>query len=274
MTGALPELGWDNWQQSAGPRVDPAQWTAVIPAAGRGSRLGFHRPKILYPVAGRLILDWLLDFLRPNCSELIFVLSPDGAGDVSSELDGRLPGRYKVVIQDTPTGMGDAVALALPKVRTPHVAIVWGDQVALRRRSVEACLRLQQGPLAPDMTCPTVMRDRPYIHFERDAQGRIAALLQLREGDAMPARGESDTGFFCFRTPVLTRLLEELRSVPTNGRGTGEFNFLPVIPLAARQGIVITPRLMRVEETVGVNSPEDAGELEDFLRRTHASHEC
>jgi bifunctional N-acetylglucosamine-1-phosphate-uridyltransferase/glucosamine-1-phosphate-acetyltransferase GlmU-like protein len=90
-------------------------------------------------------------------------------GDVAAELQARIPGRYKIVVQNTPTGMGDAVAVALPALRTPQVAIVWGDQVALRRQSVEACLRLQQGPLAPDLTCPTVMRDRPYIHFERDS---------------------------------------------------------------------------------------------------------
>jgi bifunctional UDP-N-acetylglucosamine pyrophosphorylase/glucosamine-1-phosphate N-acetyltransferase len=242
--------------------VDPNQWTAVIPAAGRGSRLGFHRPKILYPVAGRPILDWLLDFLLPNCAALVFVLSPDGAADVETELAARIPGRYKIVLQQTPTGMGDAVALALPAVNTPHVAIVWGDQVALRRDSVEACLRLHQGPAAPDLTCPTVLRDRPYIHFDRDAEGRISALRQAREGDPMPERGESDTGFFCFRTAVLTRLLADRRP----GSGTGEFNFLPVIPEAARQGVVLTPHLMRVEETVGINSAEDAAALEEFLR--------
>ena len=190
MTGALPES----------PTVDPTQWTAVIPAAGRGSRLGFHRPKILYPVAGRPILDWLLDFLLPNCAALVFVLSPDGAADVAAELESRIRGRFQIVIQETPTGMGDAVALALSAVETPHVAIVWGDQVALRRDSVEACLRLHQGPLHPDLTCPTVLRDHPYIHFERDTEGCISALRQAREGDPMPERGESDTGFFCFRT--------------------------------------------------------------------------
>ena len=274
MTGAPSEIGSGNWQKSASPSVDPGQWTAIIPAAGRGSRLGFHRPKILYPVAGRPILDWLLDFLLPNCSELVFVLSSDGVGDVAVELQARIPGRYKIVVQEMPTGMGDAVALALPAVRTAQVAIVWGDQVALRRKWVEACLRLQQGPLAPDLTCPTVMRDRPYIHFERDAHGRIVALLQAREGDDMPRRGESDTGFFCFRTPVLVQLLDELRTAPATGRATGEFNLLPVIPLAARKGTVLTPRLMSVEETVGVNSTGDAAVLEEFLRRTHACDEC
>ena len=165
--------------------------------------------------------------------------------------------------------MGDAVALALPVVETAQVAVVWGDQVALRRESVDACLRLQQGPLAPDLTCPTVWRDRPYIHFERDAEGNIAALKQAREGDPMPERGESDTGFFCFRTAVLVRLLAELRaSARAKGDGAGEFNLLPVIPLAARQGLILTPRLMSVEETIGINSREDAVALEQFLRNT------
>jgi len=248
---------------------DCAQWTAVIPAAGRGSRLGFHRPKILYPVAGRPILDWLLDFLEPNCSALVFVVSPDGVSDVTAELNRRIPGRFEVVIQKTPTGMGDAVALALPAVRTPYAAVVWGDQVALRRESVETCLALHQGPLQPDITCPTVLRANPYIHFERDEQGNLTGLRQAREGDAMPETGESDTGFFGFRTSRLAELLHTMRAEGRgSGGGTGEFNLLPVIPRAALAGgRVLTPRHMSVEETVGVNSAPDAKLVEEFLRR-------
>ena len=215
MTGSLPEIGRENWQQSASAQVDPGQWTAVIPAAGRGSRLGFHRPKILLP--GRRPADSGLaaGFPAAQLLERWFSYFLPTAWPTSPENSRRVfRAGFKIVVQETPTGMGDAVALALPAVRTPHVAIVWGDQVALRRKSVEACLRLQQGPLAPDLTCPTVMRDRPYIHFERDARGRIVALLQAREGDHMPERGESDTGFFCFRTAVLVRLLGELRAAP------------------------------------------------------------
>ena len=254
-------------------RADRSAWTAIIPAAGRGSRLGFHRPKILYPVAGRPILDWLLDFLEPACASLVFVVSPEGAPEIVSELRLRIPGRFQVVIQATPTGMGDAVALALPSVRTPHAAVVWGDQVALARASVETCLALHAGPLEPDVTCPTVLRANPYIHFERDAQGRLTALRQAREGDAMPESGESDTGFFCFRTTRLADLLEAQRS---EGGGAGtvtrEFNLLPVIPRAARVdggSRVVTPRHMSIEETVGVNSPADATLVEEFLRRPH-----
>ncbi len=249
--------------------VDPACWTAVIPAAGRGTRLGFSRPKILYPLGGRTILDWLLDFLVPNCSSLVFVLSPDGVGQVTAALERRIPGRFAITIQETPTGMGDAVALALPHVATRHTAVVWGDQVGLRRESVETCMRLHQGPLQPSVTCPTVLRANPYIHFDRDEGGHLVGLKQAREGDSMPATGESDTGFFCFETVALRRLLKQLRAEGSVGTATREFNLLPVIPLAARQELVLTPRVMRLEETVGVNTSDDAAVAEAFLGHSY-----
>ena len=228
------KIDWNNWTEFAAPAVDPQQWTAVVAAAGRGSRLGFDKPKILYPVAGKPILDWLFRFLLPNTSRVVLVLSPDGRPIVEDHLARHWPDTpWTIAIQPVPTGMGDAVEKGLAVVETEHVCVVWGDQVALRNESVEACLRLQQGPLKPDMTVPTVMREKPYIHFDRDAQGRIRQLLQAREGDVMPPVGESDTGFFCFRTEALRQLLSKLRERPQDsGALTREFNLLPAIPLA------------------------------------------
>ena len=258
-----------NWWEYAASAIDPAPWTAVVPAAGRGSRLGYDLPKILYPVAGRPVLHWLLGFLTPNCRRLVFVLSSDGKAVVADALERLVAGRYEIVVQENPTGMGDAVALALPVVTTPYVAVVWGDQVALRRSSVDACMRLHTGPLNADVTCPTVLCPDPYIHFERDGDGRICGLRQRREGDVMPERGESDTGFFCFRTGLLRQLLSESGgAVERTGRATRESNLLPVIPLASRRGLtVISPRIMALEETVGINSRGDAEVVEAFLWR-------
>jgi bifunctional UDP-N-acetylglucosamine pyrophosphorylase/glucosamine-1-phosphate N-acetyltransferase len=235
-------------------------WTAIVPAAGRGSRLGFDLPKILYPVAGRPILDWLLDFLAPHFGSIVFVLSPAGVDAVRRELEARIPGRYSIAIQETPTGMGDAVRIGLSQVTTPHVAVVWGDQAALKSSSVEACLALHEGTDRPEITCPTLIRPNPYIHFERGGDGRITALLQAREGDRMPETGESDTGFFCFRAGALRELLARV------GREGSESLLLPVIPLASRLGMtVLTPKLVTLEETIGVNSKEDAAALEAYL---------
>jgi bifunctional UDP-N-acetylglucosamine pyrophosphorylase/glucosamine-1-phosphate N-acetyltransferase len=271
-TACQQKIDWSNWREFAAPAVDSSQWTAIIPAAGRGSRLGSDRPKILYPVAGRLLIEWLLDFLEPNCIRLIFVLSPEGVKEVRPELERLLPGRYEIAVQQVPLGMGDAVERALPVVKTPHSVIVWGDQVALRRESVDACLRLHEGPMNASVTCPTVFRANPYIHFDRDADGRISGLRQAREGDPMPEEGESDTGFFCFETQTLRRLLAALREQPgQEGRSTGEFNFLPVIPLAAHQGLeILSPLLMTLAETVGINSAADVDAVKTFLQSSHA----
>ena len=84
----------------------------------------------------------------------------------------------------------------------------------------------------------------------------------------MPPEGESDTGFFCFRTDTLRMLLADLRQHPEQtGSATREFNLLPVIPLAAQQDrVVLTPHIMSIEETVGINSADDARRLESYLR--------
>jgi len=266
-----PRIDWSNWREFASAAVDRSNWTAIVPAAGRGSRLGSARPKILYPVANRLLIEWLLDFLEPNCGRMVFVLSPEGIAEVQPEIERLIPGRYEIVIQEAPRGMGDAVELALAVVKSPHVVIVWGDQVALRRASVEACMRVHEGPVNAPITCPTVIRSKPYIHFDRDASGRISGLRQAREGDGMPESGESDTGFFCFETKTLRRLLAKFREQPgMSGRQTGEFNFLPVIPFAAHEGVeILSPGLMTLGETVGINSAADAAAVEAFLRDTN-----
>src|SRR5437867_10712067 len=102
-----------NWERYAAPHVHAENWTAIVPAAGSGSRLGFHLPKILYPVGRKTILEWLLEFLQPNCQSLVFVLSLSGRSPVEKELERLAPGKCRVVIQEIPTGMGDAVDLGL-----------------------------------------------------------------------------------------------------------------------------------------------------------------
>ena len=244
--------------------VDPTLWTALIPAAGRGSRLGFEHPKILFPIAGATILKWLVDLLKPLCERFVFVLSPSGAKPVEQVASGLLPGRYDIAVQPEPLGMADAIQCGLAQVETRHTLIVWGDQVALRPASLELLMRLQQGIAQPAAVCPTLWRDRPYIHFERGESGRVSRVLQAREGDAMPGRGESDSGVFLFRTEALREYLPRLlASGECIGRHTRELNFLPIFPML--DGLITAP-IMTEAESVGVNSPVDAAYLEQQLR--------
>jgi len=243
--------------------VNPAIWTALVPAAGRGSRLNFDQPKVLFPIAGKTILEWLVDLLSPLCSRFVFVVSPQGEQPVAAVTSRLLPGCHRIAAQPEPRGMADAIACGLPCVETPHTMIVWGDQVALRPASLEFAMGVHEGPAAPEATCPTLLRDHPYIHFERNESGKVINVLQAREGDAMPERGESDSGVFLFRTEVLRRDLPRLlTSAESIGKQTRELNFLPIFPMLES---LITLPIMTEPESVGVNSRADAEYLGRYL---------
>ncbi|HLK21124.1 MAG TPA: NTP transferase domain-containing protein [Bryobacteraceae bacterium] len=245
--------------------VEPALWTALIPAAGRGSRLSFDQPKILYPIAGRTILEWLVERMKPFCQKFVFVLSHEGLASVKQAALPLLAGRAAFAVQNEPIGMADAIRCGLPEVATRNTLIVWGDQVAVKPESLEFLMRIHQGAAQPAATCPTLWRDRPYIHFERSESGRVSRVLQAREGDRMPAQGESDSGVFLFRTDALREYLPRLLESPECiGAKTRELNFLPIFPLLGEQ--LITAPIMTEPESVGVNSPADVAYLEDQLR--------
>ncbi len=237
-------------------KIDPGSCTALIAAARRGSRIKSDQPKILYPIAGVSVMQRLVDLLSPFCARFVFIVSPSGRAAITAAAERICPGRYEIAEQTVPTGMLDAVACGVPPIRTPHVLIVWGDQAALRPESVRASLALHSGPLAPDATLPTLICDRPYIHLERDPDGTTTRVLQARENDEMPARGESDCGIFIFRTDVLRKTLEEEHACL--GRVTGERNFLPILPAVSRRGKVLSVRIAKPIEALGVNTREDA----------------
>ena len=76
------------WTSRSCAESGPVQqdWTTVIPAAGRGTRLDFEKPKVLFPLAGRLILDWLLDLFEPRSGRVIIVASPSGREAIEDHL--------------------------------------------------------------------------------------------------------------------------------------------------------------------------------------------
>jgi bifunctional UDP-N-acetylglucosamine pyrophosphorylase/glucosamine-1-phosphate N-acetyltransferase len=99
---------------------------AVIPAAGRGTRLGGDGPKILTPLTDtQTVWDILHAKLAPRVDHIHLVLSPEGAAVFPA-----LPAHVSHSIQSAPTGMGDAIFRGHAVwSRYDAILIVWGDQV-------------------------------------------------------------------------------------------------------------------------------------------------
>jgi bifunctional UDP-N-acetylglucosamine pyrophosphorylase / glucosamine-1-phosphate N-acetyltransferase len=250
-------------------KPEPADWTAVIPAAGRGSRLGYDKPKILYPIADRPILDWLIDLLEPLCERLIFVLSPSGKDHVVPFLEQRLKGRYEIAIQPEPKGMADAIYQTVPNLKTKYTLIIWGDQVAIRPKTIESIIKIQQEVAGVQLTLPLVRRNEPYVHYATDKSGQFTNVLERREGTNMPHVGQSDCGLFAFTTKRLKEVFAlEIKQGITYSQATKEWNFLPLLPQFDTGGnSVYALRLNSLEETIGANDAKDVAQLEAYLRR-------
>ena len=242
-------------------------WTVIIPAAGIGSRLGFNRPKILYPILGRPILDWLIDSISPVASNFVFILSPNGSIEVEPLLKKRLQDRYKIVIQEEPTGMGDAILLSETYVKTPNALIIWGDQATIKTKTIQVCVDQHQKRKNATLTIPTILRSNPYIDIIRNKNGIITDVYQAREGEIENEIGENDCGIFFFKTSVLFEVLKNARQGMTGiGALTSEFNLLPILPkFELGEGSVFTVRISDISETYGINTKEDALLVEKLI---------
>lgn len=244
----------------------------VIPAAGLGTRLRSALPKVLVPVAGRPMIDWLLALYEDYVDQVVVIANPASHDAVRKHLTGWSDLAPAVVIQEAATGMLDAILCATERVaatEASRVWISWCDQVAIDPRTVRALAeRSDRGTAAVVM--PTCRQKDPYIHLERDANGRITRVLHRREGDDMPPVGESDAGLFSLtRDAFLIRLPEYAADVP-RGASTGERNFLPFLSWIASRDGVETFSVVDERESLGVNTPEDLAALDGYLRMREA----
>ena len=247
----------------------------IIPAAGRGSRLGVDTPKALVPVAGVPMLDHLLRRHRPFVNRFVVVVAP-AAVDLFSAFTKAHDAPIDLVIQPHPTGMRDAITVASPIVsryRPQRIAVTWCDQIAVTSATASRISRRALAVMAPALVFPTLEVDTPYIHFDRDERRQIVRVRQRREGDSMPHRGETDMGFFDLSLDAYLRELPAYARDATASGGTGERNFLPFIPWLAARAVVETMPGSATIETVGINTPEELAAVEAHLAQETASGE-
>lgn len=243
---------------------------AVLPAAGRGSRLGLGRPKLLAPVTGEATVWSLMsDRLDGLVDHIHVIVSPADLELFESVLAERPLGTPVTIgVQAEPIGMGDAVFRGYPVwSRADTVVVVWGDQVHVSRATIEAGIELHQ-KAARRIVLPLVPLAEPYVEYVFDETGHLIAVLQSREGDRCRPGRLGDVGAFMLSTRGLgdewAKYLAE-----TTGRGTvtAEVNFLPFLVFLAGRGWDV--RQLGVADPVeakGVNTPEDLA----FFRALYA----
>ena len=250
---------------------------AVVPAAGRGSRLGLDVPKVFAPILPALtIWDAIHGKLAPVAAHTVLILSPEGLAYARDHADAIDLAQTELGEQLVPRGMGDAIFGCAPLWQAyENILIVWGDQFNLSPRTMRACLDLHFAGAAPGLTLPLVRMPQPYVEYIFDDAQRLREIRQAREGDACAPNGLADVGMFLLTGGA--RLQEEwsrYAARAATGAATGEINFLPFLAHLSTQAGWTVNRYETDDpaEAIGINTPDDLAFARRLLQK-EAGHE-
>jgi bifunctional UDP-N-acetylglucosamine pyrophosphorylase/glucosamine-1-phosphate N-acetyltransferase len=220
----------------------------VILAAGQGARMRSHVPKVLHPVAGRPMVEHVLDVARRlHPAATVVVISPN-TPRVRQAL-----AQAAVVEQAEQLGTGHAVLQARKALdgRAEQVLVLYGDTPLVRLETAQRLLRqLEHATVAiltADLADPC-----GYGRVVRD--GRDGAVSRVvEEAEANPEilqLNEINSGLMAFRADWLWQRLPELEA-----RSNSEYYLTDLVELALREGRDVSAlKTDQSTEALGINS--------------------
>ncbi len=246
--------------------------SAIVLAAGSGTRMRSSLHKVLHPVVGRTMLWHVLEAV--SGAGVLPVSTVIVVGDRSDQVvasvgQDRAGAGYAFAEQAERLGTGHATMVARPHVmgNPSTIVVAYGDTPLLQASTVERLLRTHRETGAL-VTLVTGVLDDPsgYGRIVRDPQtGYVTGIVEHR--DATPeqrAIREINSGFCAFDATWMWANLPLVPPAPN-----GEIYLTTLAELASREDPrrVATTVLGDVFETVGVNTRLQLAEAEARLRR-------
>jgi bifunctional UDP-N-acetylglucosamine pyrophosphorylase/glucosamine-1-phosphate N-acetyltransferase len=188
-------------------------FSAVVMAAGQGTRMKSATPKVLHEICGRPMVAWPVIAAQEAGADAVVVVSSP-----SVDLAGALPVSTTTATQPVSDGTGGAVLAALPAT-TPGVPVVVlsGDVPLVSARAIQELVDAHTASGAAATMATTVLDDAGgYGRVVRDAAGHVERVVETKApGDATPAEleiREINTGIFCFDHAALADALPRVGS--------------------------------------------------------------
>jgi bifunctional UDP-N-acetylglucosamine pyrophosphorylase/glucosamine-1-phosphate N-acetyltransferase len=239
----------------------------VILAAGLGKRMRSGLPKVLHPLAGKPLLEHVLDSAKAIGAERIVTVYGHGGDQVRTSL---VDAGCLWVEQTEQLGTGHAVIQAMPRVADmDRVLVLYGDVPLIANETLRRLLRVgaetDLAILTADVSDPT-----GYGRILRDPRGQVVGIVE--EKDATPeqrAVTEVNTGILVADRARLNDWLARIG----NDNVQGEYYLTDVTRLASADGVAVaTTRPGRLAEVAGVNDRVQLAALERDYQR-HAAED-
>ena len=240
-------------------------FTAVVMAAGQGTRMRSKLPKVLHPVCGRPMVHWpVLAARAAGATSIVVVGGPDGV------LEGHLPNGVALVVQPVADGTGGAVRAAADRLDPALPVVVLSADVPLVSAAALQALVAAHAETGAAATMVTTRLADPsgYGRVVRDETGAVLRVVETKaEGDATVHEltiEEVNTGVFCFEPAALRRALASVRA----DNAQGEYYLPDVLPALRAEGSTVAAHVVEDPGLVlGVNDREQLARVQAVAQR-------
>ncbi|MGE4304656.1 MAG: bifunctional UDP-N-acetylglucosamine diphosphorylase/glucosamine-1-phosphate N-acetyltransferase GlmU [Novosphingobium sp.] len=232
----------------------------VVLAAGKGTRMKSDLHKVLHPIAGRPMLEHLLDSARKLTPEREVVV----AGHGREQLEKALRDRATIAVQEPQLGTGHAVQQAEQALAgfDGDVLILYGDVPFVRTETMRAMIERLHAPDAPAVVVLGFEPEDPlqYGRVLAHDDGRIAMMVEYKDADEeQRACSLCNSGLMAVKSADLFDLLGKVG----NDNAQGEYYLVDIVNIATLEGrdcaVIVTDD---PDEVGGINSRGELAEAE------------
>jgi bifunctional UDP-N-acetylglucosamine pyrophosphorylase/glucosamine-1-phosphate N-acetyltransferase len=246
--------------------------SAVVLAAGEGTRMRSERPKPLHRLCGRpMVLHVLYALAELELDRAVLVVGHGAEWVTKAVAEQSPPGlQLDFVEQQVQRGTGDAVLVALgafpdDDVDDGDIVILPGDTPLLRPPTLAALVRAHRSTdAAATILTAKVPNPAGYGRVVRDKSGRVASIVEHAEATVDELHvDEVNTSIYVFRRSVLAPALRRLS--PDNTQG--EYYLTDTIAVLHDAGYEVQSVIVADSmEAAGVNDRHQLAVAEAELR--------
>jgi len=241
----------------------------VIMAAGKGTRMKSELPKVLVPLKGRPMLDYLLDSISKTAPALkpIIIVSPENKGMITVALKN-----YDVqyVVQEQQLGTGHAVASAISQIdpRATDIFVLNGDHPFYKVETIRDFPLKHQGILSMVTVVLDNFEDWRSVFYHwgrviRDKEGNAQRIVEFKDAtDDEKMISEVNPNCFSFNKEWLVSHINDLN----NQNKQGEYYITDLVKIAFNEGHKVKTFSIPPQEGMGINSLEELQIAESLLK--------
>jgi bifunctional UDP-N-acetylglucosamine pyrophosphorylase/glucosamine-1-phosphate N-acetyltransferase len=228
-------------------------------AAGKGTRMDDSLPKVLVPVKGRPMIEYLIQSIADSgvCKDPTIIVSP-GNKDLIKEALKRYGCRY--AIQNEQLGTGHALACAKGFVgeEAKNIIVFYGDHPFVKPQTIKKLAEAHKGSITM-MT--TELEDfngwrKNFYNWGRIIRdgNKIKEIIEFKDANREEKEiKEVNPGFYCFNSEWLWENIKRLE----NKNAQKEYYLTDLIKIAFKQGLKIDSLPINPKEAIGINSKEE-----------------